>query len=205
MPSKTKYNLVDDGHDLRIPLHNEDAFQHGISFEAKLMLDCGIFKYRASQACAEVEAEDLLSVPCAPQSCTLDLVKWHPGLSDAPFLLGPKAARPNYYEGETSETELGTVYKEKSCPHKEGRRSLYTEGRSVTMETEIGVILLPVKLQEEKQEMDPPQNIFREHSLLIPCGQSVCGKPGCAETQQQGGDRGCHAQNPGALPEPVSS
>ncbi|KAL4674030.1 hypothetical protein H8959_017964 [Pygathrix nigripes] len=38
MPSKTKYNLVDDGHDLRIPLHNEDAFQHGICFEAKLSL-----------------------------------------------------------------------------------------------------------------------------------------------------------------------
>uniref|UniRef100_A0A671FC87 Carboxyl-terminal PDZ ligand of neuronal nitric oxide synthase protein n=1 Tax=Rhinolophus ferrumequinum TaxID=59479 RepID=A0A671FC87_RHIFE len=35
MPSKTKYNLVDDGHDLRIPLHNDDAFQHGICFEAK--------------------------------------------------------------------------------------------------------------------------------------------------------------------------
>ncbi|XP_067893836.1 carboxyl-terminal PDZ ligand of neuronal nitric oxide synthase protein isoform X2 [Heterodontus francisci] len=35
MPSKTKYNLVDDGHDLRIPLHNEAAFQHGITFEAK--------------------------------------------------------------------------------------------------------------------------------------------------------------------------
>ncbi|KAK2858205.1 hypothetical protein Q7C36_006124 [Tachysurus vachellii] len=35
MPVKTKYNLVDDGHDLRIPLHNEDAFQHGINFEAK--------------------------------------------------------------------------------------------------------------------------------------------------------------------------
>ncbi|AWP10531.1 putative carboxyl-terminal PDZ ligand of neuronal nitric oxide synthase protein-like [Scophthalmus maximus] len=35
MPGKTKYNLVDDGHDLRIPLHNEDAFQHGINFEAK--------------------------------------------------------------------------------------------------------------------------------------------------------------------------
>ncbi|MCJ8729802.1 hypothetical protein PDJAM_G00110670 [Pangasius djambal] len=35
MPAKTKYNLVDDGHDLRIPLHNEDAFQHGIHFEAK--------------------------------------------------------------------------------------------------------------------------------------------------------------------------
>ncbi|CAB1424739.1 unnamed protein product [Pleuronectes platessa] len=35
MPGKTKYNLVDDGHDLRIPLHNEEAFQCGINFEAK--------------------------------------------------------------------------------------------------------------------------------------------------------------------------
>ncbi|XP_030063053.1 carboxyl-terminal PDZ ligand of neuronal nitric oxide synthase protein [Microcaecilia unicolor] len=35
MPSKTKYNLVDDGHDLRVPLHNEEAFRHGICFEAK--------------------------------------------------------------------------------------------------------------------------------------------------------------------------
>nr|XP_015211108.1 PREDICTED: carboxyl-terminal PDZ ligand of neuronal nitric oxide synthase protein isoform X5 [Lepisosteus oculatus] len=35
MLGKTKYNLVDDGHDLRIPLHNEEAFQHGINFEAK--------------------------------------------------------------------------------------------------------------------------------------------------------------------------
>lgn len=38
MPAKTKYNLVDDGHDLRIPLHNEEAFQHGINFEAKVSL-----------------------------------------------------------------------------------------------------------------------------------------------------------------------
>lgn len=36
MPAKSKYNLVDDGHDLRIPLHNEEAFQHGINFEAKV-------------------------------------------------------------------------------------------------------------------------------------------------------------------------
>lgn len=36
MPAKTKYNLVDDGQDLRIPLHNEEAFQHGINFEAKV-------------------------------------------------------------------------------------------------------------------------------------------------------------------------
>ncbi|XP_077573546.1 carboxyl-terminal PDZ ligand of neuronal nitric oxide synthase protein-like isoform X2 [Stigmatopora nigra] len=35
MHGKSKYNLVDDGHDLRIPLHNEEAFQHGINFEAK--------------------------------------------------------------------------------------------------------------------------------------------------------------------------
>ncbi|KAM4722395.1 carboxyl-terminal PDZ ligand of neuronal nitric oxide synthase protein [Rhinophrynus dorsalis] len=35
MPAKTRYNLVDDGHDLRIPLHNEEAFHHGICFEAK--------------------------------------------------------------------------------------------------------------------------------------------------------------------------
>ncbi|XP_029473964.1 carboxyl-terminal PDZ ligand of neuronal nitric oxide synthase protein-like isoform X3 [Rhinatrema bivittatum] len=35
MLGKTKYNLVDDGHDLRIPLHNEEAFQHGICFEVK--------------------------------------------------------------------------------------------------------------------------------------------------------------------------
>ncbi|XP_018427184.1 PREDICTED: carboxyl-terminal PDZ ligand of neuronal nitric oxide synthase protein isoform X3 [Nanorana parkeri] len=35
MPTKSRYNLVDDGHDLRIPLHNEEAFQHGICFEAK--------------------------------------------------------------------------------------------------------------------------------------------------------------------------
>lgn len=42
MPSKTKYNLVDDGHDLRIPLHNEDAFQHGICFEAKVRRGFGV-------------------------------------------------------------------------------------------------------------------------------------------------------------------
>ncbi|XP_052787794.1 carboxyl-terminal PDZ ligand of neuronal nitric oxide synthase protein-like [Mya arenaria] len=36
MPSKKEYDLVsDDGYDSRIPLHNEDAFQHGISFQAK--------------------------------------------------------------------------------------------------------------------------------------------------------------------------
>lgn len=42
MPGKTKYNLVDDGHDLRIPLHNEEAFQHGINFEAKVTPPHGV-------------------------------------------------------------------------------------------------------------------------------------------------------------------
>lgn len=36
------------------------------------------------------------------------------------------------------------------------------------------------------------------HSLCF--SSTVRGKPGCAETQQQGGDRGCHAQNPGEWP-----
>nr|XP_057925002.1 carboxyl-terminal PDZ ligand of neuronal nitric oxide synthase protein [Doryrhamphus excisus] len=35
MPGVTKYNLVDDSHDLRIPMHNEEVFQHGVCFEAK--------------------------------------------------------------------------------------------------------------------------------------------------------------------------
>ena len=38
MPSKKEYDLVsDDGYDSRIPLHNEDAFQHGIYFTAKVL------------------------------------------------------------------------------------------------------------------------------------------------------------------------
>ncbi|KAM9789701.1 carboxyl-terminal PDZ ligand of neuronal nitric oxide synthase protein-like [Neosynchiropus ocellatus] len=35
MPGVTKYNLVDDVHDLRIPMHNDEVFQHGVCFEAK--------------------------------------------------------------------------------------------------------------------------------------------------------------------------
>ncbi|XP_035219385.1 carboxyl-terminal PDZ ligand of neuronal nitric oxide synthase protein-like [Stegodyphus dumicola] len=36
MPSKKQYNLVnDDAYDSRIPLYNEEAFQHGITFHAK--------------------------------------------------------------------------------------------------------------------------------------------------------------------------
>lgn len=37
MPSKKQYNLVqNDEYDTRIPLHSEEAFQHGITFQAKV-------------------------------------------------------------------------------------------------------------------------------------------------------------------------
>ncbi|KAL5011588.1 hypothetical protein ScPMuIL_010139 [Solemya velum] len=36
MPSKRQYDLVsEDGYDSRIPLHNDDAFQHGIQYQTK--------------------------------------------------------------------------------------------------------------------------------------------------------------------------
>ncbi|XP_061654436.1 carboxyl-terminal PDZ ligand of neuronal nitric oxide synthase protein-like isoform X2 [Phyllopteryx taeniolatus] len=35
MPGVTKYNLVDDCLDLRVPMHNEEVFQHGVCFQAK--------------------------------------------------------------------------------------------------------------------------------------------------------------------------
>ncbi|XP_031149534.1 carboxyl-terminal PDZ ligand of neuronal nitric oxide synthase protein-like [Sander lucioperca] len=35
MPGVTKYNLVDDAHDLRLPMHNDEVFKHGVCFEAK--------------------------------------------------------------------------------------------------------------------------------------------------------------------------
>lgn len=39
MPGVTKYNLVDDAHDLRIPMHNDEMFKHGVCFEAKVRTD----------------------------------------------------------------------------------------------------------------------------------------------------------------------
>ncbi|RZF43601.1 hypothetical protein LSTR_LSTR008114 [Laodelphax striatellus] len=39
MPSKKQYNLVqNDDYDTRIPLHPEEAFQHGITFQAKIIM-----------------------------------------------------------------------------------------------------------------------------------------------------------------------
>ncbi|KAI1904730.1 hypothetical protein AGOR_G00008710 [Albula goreensis] len=35
MPVRNRYNLVDDVGDSRVPLHNEEAYQHGINFQAK--------------------------------------------------------------------------------------------------------------------------------------------------------------------------
>lgn len=40
MPGVTKYNLVDDAQDLRIPMHNEEVFKHGVCFEAKVRSLC---------------------------------------------------------------------------------------------------------------------------------------------------------------------
>lgn len=36
MPARNRYNLVDDVADSRVPLHNEEAYQHGIHFQAKV-------------------------------------------------------------------------------------------------------------------------------------------------------------------------
>ena len=37
LQTKKRYDLVtDDGYDSRIPLHNEEAFQHGLQFQAKV-------------------------------------------------------------------------------------------------------------------------------------------------------------------------
>ncbi|KAL6096633.1 uncharacterized protein ACO6RY_05912 [Pungitius sinensis] len=35
MPARNRYNLVDDVKDSRLPLHNDEAYHHGISFQAK--------------------------------------------------------------------------------------------------------------------------------------------------------------------------
>lgn len=39
MPARNRYNLVDDVADSRVPLHNEEAYQHGIHFQAKVKLN----------------------------------------------------------------------------------------------------------------------------------------------------------------------
>lgn len=41
MPGVTKYNLVDDAHDLRIPMHNDEVFKYGVCFEAKVRRQMG--------------------------------------------------------------------------------------------------------------------------------------------------------------------
>lgn len=40
MPGVTKYSLVDDAHDLRLPVHNDEVFKHGVCFEAKVSTAC---------------------------------------------------------------------------------------------------------------------------------------------------------------------
>jgi len=46
MPSKKQYNLVpNDDYDTRIPMHPEEAFEHGITFHAKVRQRFFFFKY----------------------------------------------------------------------------------------------------------------------------------------------------------------
>ena len=50
MPSKKQYDLVsDDGYDSRIPLHNEEAFQHGIQFQAKVSIEISIHVFQFTE------------------------------------------------------------------------------------------------------------------------------------------------------------
>lgn len=60
MPVKNRYNLVDDGCDSRVPLHNEEAFQHGIHFQAK------VSPGRAPPAPVAPRSPPRLSEPLAP-------------------------------------------------------------------------------------------------------------------------------------------
>lgn len=59
MPGVTKYNLVDDAHDLRIPMHNDEVFKHGVSFEAKV---------RNSVVLCALTPSLLSLCPCPPHS-----------------------------------------------------------------------------------------------------------------------------------------
>lgn len=44
MPSKNQYDLVqNDDYDTRIPLHSEEAFNHGIIFQAKVRFQYFIY------------------------------------------------------------------------------------------------------------------------------------------------------------------
>lgn len=48
MPARNRYNLVDDVADSRVPLHNEEAYQHGIHFQAKVSKRSHFFPYPGS-------------------------------------------------------------------------------------------------------------------------------------------------------------
>lgn len=56
MPSKKQYNLVqNDEYDTRIPLHPEEAFQHGINFQAKVCHFFRLFRYNNRDILFEVK------------------------------------------------------------------------------------------------------------------------------------------------------
>ncbi|KAI8771413.1 nitric oxide synthase 1 adaptor [Biomphalaria glabrata] len=63
MPSKKAYDLVsDDGYDSRIPLHNEEAFQHGLQFQAKIR--CVLYAWRVLYICCVLYGWRVLYICC---------------------------------------------------------------------------------------------------------------------------------------------
>jgi len=48
---KGEYSKVEDLYDTRIPLHNEEAFQHGIQFKAKVSLVISGVRFTCLQRC----------------------------------------------------------------------------------------------------------------------------------------------------------
>ncbi|GFN82649.1 carboxyl-terminal pdz ligand of neuronal nitric oxide synthase protein-like [Plakobranchus ocellatus] len=66
MPSKKAYDLVpDDGYDSRIPLHNEEAFQHGLQFQAKPQCTHSVRVLTHKKATAQQSLQKLMCLPCA--------------------------------------------------------------------------------------------------------------------------------------------
>lgn len=57
MPARNRYNLVDDVADSRVPLHNEEAYQHGIHFQAKVSQRSHFFRHPGSFSAPKSERQ----------------------------------------------------------------------------------------------------------------------------------------------------
>lgn len=63
MPARNRYNLVDDVADSRVPLHNEEAYQHGIHFQAKVSETSPLLMVRGRFWARESERQVRRSLP----------------------------------------------------------------------------------------------------------------------------------------------